>query len=131
MKTLPRFAPLIAIVALFILVIIGGSALAHNNSTPQVESDPATMSQQPTSIIADPADDQETVSSSTSASETSTTSPASQESQPPQAPQVSQAPQVPLNYQYYDDAPNYSDDDWDDDLDDDWDYDGDDSWDDD
>ncbi|ANE03005.1 hypothetical protein [Corynebacterium crudilactis] len=143
MKTLPRFAPLITILALLVLVAIGGSALANNRSTPQVESEPATISQHP--------------ATSTARSETQTTEPNAdsqpgqdsarddghaphpapapvQASVPAQAPAPAPAPtpayvppapapQVPLNYQYYDD--DWDDDDYDDWDDDDWDDDGD------
>ena len=119
MKSLPRFAPLITILALLVLVAIGGSALANNRATPNVESEPATVRQRstPTTSAYEPP--------ATEAPEEPTTQIQESPVQPPvPAPaQITQAPQVPLNYQYYDD--DWDDDD-DDDFDDDWDDDDDD-----
>lgn len=113
MKTLPRYAPLITILALLVLVAIGGSALANNRSTPNVESEPATITHTPistTSVEEQP---------NTAPAETPPTTQEVHETpvQTPVSPpvQVPQPPQVPLNYQYYDDD-DY--DGWDDDLDD-------------
>ncbi|ALC04768.1 putative secreted protein [Corynebacterium deserti GIMN1.010] len=113
MNSLPRYAPLISILALLVLVTIGGSALANNNSAPQVENQPATMSLDPTTP---PASDQ-SASPTTATQESALPAPEPAPTQVParQAPQPQpQAPPVPLNYQYYDD-------DWDDDSEDDWD----------
>lgn len=115
MKSLPRFAPLITILALLVLVAIGGSALANNRATPNVESEPATVSQRstPTTSAYEPP--------ATEAPEEPTTQIQESPVQPPvPAPaQIPQAPQVPLNYQYYDDDWDDDDDDFDDDWDDD------------
>lgn len=143
MNALPRFAPVIAILALLVLVAIGGSALANNTSTPQVDAETATVQMY---------QDDSPAAGAESSTEKSTSSSTSGESESPAAQQLNEqpvpepapvpaqapapapvpapvpaynpAPQVPLNYQYWGD-----DDDWDDDdYDDDWD---DDDWDDD
>ena len=66
MKSLPRFAPLIAILALLVLVAIGGSALANNTSTPEVDAETATVRLNTGADPGTPADDQPSSQSLTS-----------------------------------------------------------------
>ena len=140
MKSLPRFAPLIAILALLVLVAIGGSALANNTSTPEVDAetatvrlntgvDPSTPADQPSSrsMTSNAASEPDTEDQAPAPAHSPDTAPIpAQVPAPAYNPSPAPAPQVPLNYQYWDD-------DWDDDYDwDDYDDDGDDDdWDDD
>lgn len=138
MKSLPRFAPLIAILALLVLVAIGGSALANNTSAPEVDAEIATVRLNTSSDQSTPPDQPSSQPMiSTAAPEPDTQRPAqvpapspdtapipAQVPPPASNPVPAPVPQVPLNYQYWDDG---DDDDWDDYDDDDWD----DDWDDD
>lgn len=136
MKSLPRFAPLIAILALLVLVAIGGSALANNTSAPEVDAETATVRLN-TGIDPGTPPDQPSSSSMTSpaapepAAEGQDPFPAQSPNTAPIPAKVpapaynpvpAPAPQVPLNYQYWDDGDDDDDwDGWDDYDDDDWD----------
>lgn len=134
MKSLPRFAPLIAILALLVLVAIGGSALANNTSAPEVDAETATvrlntgigpgtpsdqLSSRSMTSPAVPEPDAESQAPLPAESPDTAPIPA-QVPAPAYNPAPAPAPQVPLNYQYWDDDGD-DDDDWDDYDDDDWD----------
>ncbi|BAC17045.1 hypothetical protein HMPREF0290_2491 [Corynebacterium efficiens YS-314] len=141
MKSLPRFAPLIAILVLLVLVAIGGSALANNTSAPEVDAETATVRlntgsdpdlprDQPSSrsTTSPEAPEPDTERQASFPAQSADTAPIpDQVPAPAYNPAPAPAPRVPLNYQYWED----DDDDWDDDWDDHDDNDGDDDWDDD
>lgn len=142
MKSLPRFAPLIAILALLVLVAIGGSALANNTSAPEVDAetatvrlntgiDPSTPRDQPSSrsMTSPEAPEPGTEGQASAPAQPADTAPIpTQMPAPAYNPAPAPVPQVPLNYQYWDDDGDDDgddNDDWDDydddDDDDDWD----------
>lgn len=124
MDTIRRFAPLLAILTLFVLIALGGAALANNNATPDIDPATATLNvEEPSPTVPVPGtsrptgEEPGTVDSAGGLGE----QPAVPTPVPAPLPAPAPAPQPPLYYQDLDDG---RDDDWDDD-------DGDDDWDDD
>jgi hypothetical protein len=135
MSAVKRYAPVLAIVGLLLLVAFGGGALANNQQAPQVAPADATIELSPTQGTATSQAGRPTepgsVAPDEAAEETAVADPAPRAPAAPAqpaAPVQPAPPQPPVAVHTYPDW----DDDWDDDDDDEWDDDwDDDDWDDD
>lgn len=132
MSAVKRYAPVLSIVGLLLLVAFGGGALANNQQAPQVAPADATIELSPAQGAATSQEGRSTEPSSAApeepAQETGAADPAPQSAAPAQ-PAPPQPPVAAHTYPDWDD----DDDEWDDEWDDDWDeddWDDDDEWDD-